>query len=438
MDARTIVRDVAVIAMVAWSCRWAAWPLGAAESTGSEVAAQKPTKVIDDHFLESPVPSPLPGFRAYDGTWRVSDGVLYAEPAAGSKLIADEPVLAAGEVACEILFPDDRQGSAGLIVKVGRPGIGADAFDGYEVALDPHDQCLRLGRHLQNFQLISDVPCAVPVNRWIALVVRMSETRLDIAVDGKLVLEYEDTQQPIREGTFGFRPWMRSVQFRNLSVVAEGKRQSLPFVGPRPDTSQLCCGWVAVERGAAEGQFTVVPRQRENGAGYLQQVSFVAGQGEVGIQRQEDGPDWHLSAGEAYRGYAEVRCTQPTDLYVALESSEGAVVAESRLPAAGEGWQRLAFALTSTVEANRAALVLKLKAPGVFQVRRVWCEPTDVGWPATLSINNLPPIAFIARHALNAPPAVGQDLWAAQPRARLQHPHPGCQPARTAPQDHFQ
>jgi len=33
---------------------------------------------------------------------------------------------------------------------------------------------------------------------------------------------------------------------------------------------------------------------------------------------------------------------------------------------------------------------------------------------------NLPPIAFIVRHPLSAPPAVGQDLWAAQPRA------PGC------------
>ena len=66
------------------------------------------------------------------------------------------------------------------------------------------------------------------------------------------------------------------------------------------------------------------------------------------------------------------------------------------------------------------ALVLKLNAPGTCQVRRVWCEPTDAGWPVSLATDNLPPIAFITRHALNAPPAVGQDLWAAQPRA------PGC------------
>ncbi|MAG93330.1 MAG: hypothetical protein CMJ48_06225, partial [Planctomycetaceae bacterium] len=38
----------------------------------------------------------------------------------------------------------------------------------------------------------------------------------------------------------------------------------------------------------------------------------------------------------------------------------------------------------------------------------------------TLSTADLSPIAVVVRHALTAPPAVGQDLWASQPRA------PGC------------
>ena len=168
-------------------------------------------------------------------------GVVYAEPAAGSKLIWDELVLTAGEAGCEVLFPDDRGGNAGLIVKVSKPGVGADAFNGYEVSLDPQGQRLRLGRHVQAFELIRDEPCAVPVNRWISLVVRMSETRLEILVDGRSVLEYEDTQQPLREGKVGFRPWMRRAQFRDLWVVAEGQRRSIPLVEPAPDASS-CVG----------------------------------------------------------------------------------------------------------------------------------------------------------------------------------------------------
>ncbi len=420
MNSRAMSCALAAIVAVAWS--WCGtWQQGrAAERIGNESVVACPTTVIDEHFLNALAPSPLHGFRAYDGTWRATDGVLYAEPAAGSKLILDELVLATGEVGCEVLFPDDRGGSAGLIVKVGRLGIGADAFDGYEVALDPHSQCLRLGRHVQNFQLLRHVPCAVPVDHWISLVVRMSETGLVILVDGDIVVEYEDTQQPLREGGIGFRPWMRNVQFRNLWVVAEGQRRSIPLADNVLDRPQLCCGWTAATRETAEGRFTVAPQQLGDVIRHVQQVTYVAGVGEVGIRRQAADAGWELSQGEVFRGYVEVRCPQPTDLYVALESGEGEIAAESQLCAADEGWQRLAFTLLPVTEASDVALVLKLKSPGTFQVRRLWCEPTDALWPATLATDNLPAIAFITRHALSAPPAVGQDLWAAQPRA------PGC------------
>lgn len=41
-------------------------------------------------------------------------------------------------------------------------------------------------------------------------------------------------------------------------------------------------------------------------------------------------------------------------------------------------------------------------------------------WPETLRLDHLPRIAFITRQELGRPPAVGQDLWAAQPQG------PGC------------
>ncbi len=49
---------------------------------------------------------------------------------------------------------------------------------------------------------------------------------------------------------------------------------------------------------------------------------------------------------------------------------------------------------------------------------------------------DLPPIAVVVRHPLSAPPAVGQDLWASQPRApgcaiRVFEPRHPNQPAKT-------
>ncbi|MCP4784351.1 MAG: DUF1080 domain-containing protein [Fuerstiella sp.] len=57
---------------------------------------------------------------------------------------------------------------------------------------------------------------------------------------------------------------------------------------------------------------------------------------------------------------------------------------------------------------------------------RITKIPFESGRPAlspetTLSTEHLPPIAVVVRHALTAPPAVGQDLWASKPRA------PGCE-----------
>ena len=67
--------------------------------------------------------------------------------------------MGSGAVGVEMFLADRRGGKAGLVVKVSRPGIGADAFDGYEIAVDAMRQELRLGRHRQNFELLRDVSC---------------------------------------------------------------------------------------------------------------------------------------------------------------------------------------------------------------------------------------------------------------------------------------
>ena len=122
--------------------------------------------------LELPLPrpsQPVEGFRLLGGSWEVRRGELWVQAGPGPKLILENGQLHAGEVGVEVFLPDASGGNAGLLVKVSEPGVGADAFVGYEVALDAQNQVLRLGRYRHNFELIRDVPCTVPVGRWIGV-----------------------------------------------------------------------------------------------------------------------------------------------------------------------------------------------------------------------------------------------------------------------------
>ncbi len=169
------------------------------------------------------------GFKAYGGHWQMKDGILSAGPDAGAKLVLEEPVFAEGEVSVEMLLTDRRGGNAGLIVKVSEPGVGADKFNGYEISLDVHRQRLRLGRHRQNFELIQDAPCAVPVGQWFPLAVRITEKSLEVSVSGKSIAVYEDKDHPLAPGAVGFRPWQREAKFRNFRIKTGGQTRTIPF-----------------------------------------------------------------------------------------------------------------------------------------------------------------------------------------------------------------
>ncbi|MGD0090664.1 MAG: family 16 glycoside hydrolase [Planctomycetota bacterium] len=178
------------------------------------------------------------GFAAYGGSWLVKDGVLWASAGAGPKLVLEEPAIATGEAGVELLLPGAGGGNAGLIVKVSQPGEGSDAFSGYEVSLDAAGQFLRLGRHRQNFEHIKDMPCAVPVDQWLALTVRMTEKSLEILVNDKTVLAYEDKDHPLASGAVGFRPWQRDAGFRNFWIKLNGKTKQIPFVAASTDAEK--------------------------------------------------------------------------------------------------------------------------------------------------------------------------------------------------------
>ena len=199
------------------------------EDVNHEVYGGIDSQMIFGESFGEPAPSPeIKGFTAYGGTWRPDHGVLRAAAGDGPKLIARNPVMADGVAAVEVMFPDARDGNAGLILKVTSPGNGADAFTGYEVSLDTRGQLI-LGRHRGNWEPLRSDPCEVPVGKWIRLAVSMKGAAMEVSVDGKTITRFEDTEHPLVPGSVGLRTWQRDACFRNLSLTKDSAAAAIPF-----------------------------------------------------------------------------------------------------------------------------------------------------------------------------------------------------------------
>ncbi len=303
--------------------------------------------IFGESFQEPAPPLALKGFTAYGGRWVPKQDELWAEGGDGPKLLCNESDLSTGEVGVELLLPDKRGGNAGLIVKVSQPGKGADRFTGYEITLDATGH-LVLGRHRQNWEPIRNVPCAVPVNQWITLVVRMTEKSLEVLADGKSLVKYEDTQHPLTRGSVGLRTWQREARFRNLWISIGGARRKIPFELAVTDTGggDVSGMWRAFHRGSAGGKFLLEPQDAFIGR-QSQRITFTGGDGEIGVENQSLNR-WGMNfvAGKPYEGSVWVRAEKPASLFVALESRDGSqVYAESRIEVKSNRWERKDFIL---------------------------------------------------------------------------------------------
>ncbi len=337
--------------------------------------------VFGESFQEPSGQSPVKAFRAFDGRWDIKGGELHAGAGAGPKLVSDHAAFADGEAGAEVFFADRKAGNAGLIVRVAKPAVGADNFDGYEVSLDPEHGALVLGRHRHNWEPIKNVPCDVPTERWVPLAVKMTGRTLAVFVGGKGVLTYEDRDHPLPAGAVGLRPWQREARFRGLYVTTGGKTTKLPFERDADSPGPVSGMWAPLRRGTARAAYALDENHPFAGK-QSQKMTFAGGEGEVGVEnRGLNRQGMAFRAGKPYEGYVWARAEKPADLWAALESGDGAKThAETKLHVAGGSeWRRVDFTLTPAADEGAGRFALKLKAPASVVIGHAFLQPGEWG-----------------------------------------------------------
>ena len=137
--------------------------------------------------------------------------------------------------------------------------------------------------------------------------------------------------------------------------------------------------WSGVTTGTAAGAFTLGTATPFQGRQY-QTITFTSGAGELGVEnRGLDRWGINFTAGQPYDGYAYLRSTAPTRVYVAAESSSGAVYDETSVMVSQTGWTRYDFSLTPNASDPVGRVSLKLEAAGTVDIGYVFVEPGPAG-----------------------------------------------------------
>jgi len=349
------------------------------EDVNHEIYGGLYSQMVFGESFQEPATATVKGFKAFGGNWRVRGAELHGSGSAGDKLVSELPPFADGEVGVEVFVADDRCSNAGLIARVSRPGVGADEFDGYEIALNAAAQTARLGRHRHNWALIQDAPCEVPVGQWVSLAVKFDGSTLEVLVNGKSIMRHDDARAALLSGTVGLRQFQPEARYRNLWVKTGGVTQRLPFASGLAgfEVSGL---WRPVLAGSATGTLSLEGDRPFVGT-QAQRLTFIQGQGRLGVENQGlNRWGMYFVEGKPYEGVVWARSEAPADLFVALENEDGSqALAEKRLSVTTGDWQRLTFTLKPSRTVPHGRLAIALGKPGSVVLGYAFLQPGDWG-----------------------------------------------------------
>jgi alpha-L-arabinofuranosidase len=342
-------------------------------------------KIFGESFEE-----PTPGFKfdnftAYEGYWRVEDGILAVPASAGAKLVYNTIISDNSSVETDLKFDKNSSGSAGLLVRVNNPGKGADEFDGYEISLSSDGTKIVLGKHRHNWRLINEVQVSCSPRDWNRLKVKMENQKLEIYLNGKSVLTYEDKTAPLLTGKMALRTWNADVSYRNLIIEKDQKNQTLSFTGKTgiPISNQ----WDAIQSADAKALFVHDVNEAYNGK-CSQMIQLTTGSGTVGVSNQGLNR-WGIAVtkGQQFKGRLYLKGSQlKGSVMVALQSADGEQqYAVQEFKKVSDQWEKHIFTLTSNATDPKARFAIYIQKPG-----KLWIDQVVLMGTGTEQFHGLP------------------------------------------------
>ena len=309
-------------------------------------------------------------FEMYDARWHRQGDEVYVRGVKTAKLIySKQDKVAAAEV--DVMYNELQcdGNAAGLLLSVSDCRDGADSFRGYEVSLHGSGRYIIVGRHDNNFQLLSRLPVNYEATQWHRLQAKVDGGRISVSLDGKSVGSYTDAN-PLPQGRSGLRTYEANASFRNLSIAAnDGTTAGIAFRAPE-GVNEVSAMWIPL----GDGQFWLTQDARH---GHQAQCIQGEGNGRLGI-RNMGLNRWGIAVQKGHRleGHVYLKALptktalgKGTRIYVALLSSDGTTeYARQELPRINRKWQCYDFTLTPDKDDAEASFAIYMEGPGCLAV----------------------------------------------------------------------
>lgn len=324
-------------------------------------------KIFGESFEEPVSMDNFIGFTRCEGVWKLQDGQLSVQAHPGAKLVYDDTQLSDGTVGVDLKFTNGTSSSnnAGLLLRVGEYGGGADNFDGYEVSLFADGKRLLLGKHLHNWQELKTTPVDVDPTQWNRMEVKLDGDELVILLNDCEVLRFEDRDTGLRNGKVAFRNWGADVSYRSLTIGSNTPVKLLTKATP-----QVSGMWDAFADLTAAAVYKQIADKPFHGR-YAQEIEYLVGTGKVGIANRSLNR-WGISVRQGEKKTGSLYLKGKAEVRVALQSVDGEKEYAVQCIRANAGdWKKYTFELTPDKTDENARLAIYLEEKGRIQVDMV-------------------------------------------------------------------
>jgi hypothetical protein len=314
-------------------------------------------RIFGESFEEPPAGGQPRGWRMYGGEWTPDGRGVHVRPDAGPKLVCETPVAPDGTVQAQIELSDELGDNAGLLIRIRNAGVGADSFDGYEIAFSAKNRSLLLGKHRHDYHLLDSVSLSSLAAGWHTLRVAANGPRIRVYLDGDTQprIDYTDNENPLLQGQIALRAWNADATFRDVRL--NGRLVPLGFAG-----DGVSRWWKPVTTGDARSRFAQ-EGDAFNGS-LCQRIVDLGGSGHVGVAN-EGLNGWGIAVrkGHAMMGRIYLH-GNVSDATVALQSADGRQTYAVQKVEVGRTWGRVDFKLTPKATDPSARFAVWIDRPG--------------------------------------------------------------------------